>query len=34
MYLTVTLVLVDIPKFIEIIKVKILADNIFYNSTS
>lgn len=34
MYLTATLALVDMPEFIEIIKVEILADNIFCDSTS
>jgi hypothetical protein len=34
MYLMATLALVDIAKFIEVIKVQILADNIFCDSTS
>ncbi|KFZ17228.1 hypothetical protein V501_01847, partial [Pseudogymnoascus sp. VKM F-4519 (FW-2642)] len=34
MYLTATLALVDMPEFIEVIKVQIPADNIFRDSTS
>lgn len=34
MYLMATLALVNMPKFIEIIKVKILVDNIFYDFIS